>query len=275
MDDGHKTKVKFSTNCRPICAKIDFQKVQNRVGKQMATMNHSELIAAFSCYPEHMAVVNDSIEELDIALAADDGDCDYEHHYGDTPLMLAIHLHRMQIVEHLLAVGANVNLVTSRLRATAAKVAAQYGNERIMTMLIQAGANVQAPLERSNLCHYAAQNTDAGVLRLLAEAGVPVDEPDGSGRRPIDYAAENKNEQIMSCLLTAGCSVVSKFCVSAAARNSNHMVLAMVIAAGADIAASDLRSLCVCADSPRGVKSKRRSSSCAARCRCGCECGRR
>jgi hypothetical protein len=27
-----------------------------------------------------MAVVNDSIEELDIALAADDGDCNVEHH---------------------------------------------------------------------------------------------------------------------------------------------------------------------------------------------------
>jgi ankyrin repeat protein len=64
-------------------------------------------------------------------------------------------------------------------------------------------------LWRSNLCHYAAQNTDAGVLRLLAEARVPVDKPDRSGRRPIDYAAENKNEQIMSCLLTAGCSVES------------------------------------------------------------------
>jgi hypothetical protein len=90
-------------------------------------MNHSELlITQFAGYPEHMAVVNDSIEELDIALAADDGDCDYEHHYGDTPLMLAIHLHRMQIVEHLLDVGANVNLVTSRLRPTAAAVAAQW-----------------------------------------------------------------------------------------------------------------------------------------------------
>jgi hypothetical protein len=61
-----------------------------------------------------MAVVNDSIEELDIALAADDGDCNVEHHSGDTPLMLAIRLHRMQIIEHLLAVGANMNLETTR-----------------------------------------------------------------------------------------------------------------------------------------------------------------
>jgi ankyrin repeat protein len=201
----------------------------------MATMNHSELIAAFSCYPEHMAVVNDSIEELDIALAADDGDCEVVHHNGCTPLMLAIRLHRIQIIEHLLDVGANVNLVTSGFRATAAGVAAQSGNECIMTMLIQAGANVQT----LTLCRYAAENTDAGVLRLLAEAGVPVDEPDGTGRRPIDYAAENKNEQIMSCLLTAGCSVVSKFCVLAAAGNSNHNVLAMLIAAGADITACE------------------------------------
>jgi ankyrin repeat protein len=99
-------------------------------------------------------------------------------------------------------------------------------------MLIQAGANVQAPIWHSNLCHYAAQNTDAGVLRLLTEARVPVDKPDRSGRRPIDYAAENKNEQIMSCLLTAGCSVVSEYCVLTATSNSNHKVLAMVIAAG-------------------------------------------
>jgi ankyrin repeat protein len=82
-------------------------------------MNHSELmITQFAGYPEHMAVVNDNIEELDIALAADDGDCNVEHHDGDTPLMLAIRLHRMRIIEHLLDVGANVNLVTSGFRAT-------------------------------------------------------------------------------------------------------------------------------------------------------------
>jgi hypothetical protein len=49
--------------------------------------------------------------------------------------MLAIRLHRTQIVEHLLAIGANVNLVTSRLRETAAGVAAQFGSERIMELL--------------------------------------------------------------------------------------------------------------------------------------------
>jgi ankyrin repeat protein len=204
----------------------------------MATMNHSELIAAFSCYPEHMAVINDSIEELDIALAADDGDCNVEHHDGDTPLILAIRLHRMQIIEHLLAVGANVNLETTRLRPTAPEVAAQFGNERIMQLLLQAGANVQAPSRRRDLCHFAARNTDAGVLRLLADARVPVDEPDRSGVRSIEYAAKNKNELIMSCLLTAGCSVES-FCLSAAASNSNHKVMAMLIAAGANISVCD------------------------------------
>jgi ankyrin repeat protein len=118
-----------------------------------------------------MAVINDSIEELDIALAADDGDCEVVHHLGDTPLMLAIRLHRTRMVEHLLAVGANVNLVTSRLRSTAAGVAAQVGNERSMELLIQAGANVQATLRRRYLCYYAADNSDAGVMRLLIAAG--------------------------------------------------------------------------------------------------------
>jgi ankyrin repeat protein len=161
---------------------------------------HSQLIATFTGYPEHMAVVNDSIEELDAALAVDDGDCNVEYHDGCTPLMLAIRLHRTRMVEHLLAVGANVNLVTSRLRETAAGVAAEFGSERIMELLIQAGANLHKYSSEldSNVCHFATENTDAGVMRLLVEAGAPADEPNSFIGPPIDSAASNKNEQIMS-----------------------------------------------------------------------------
>jgi ankyrin repeat protein len=199
----------------------------------------SQLTATFTGYPEHMAVVNDSIEELDIALAADDGDCNVEHHSGDTPLTLAIRLHRMQIIEHLLAIGANMNLETTRFET--AEVAAQCGNERIMTMLIEAGANLHhhSSVFNTNLCHFATENTDAGVMRLLVEAGAPADEPNSFIGPPIDSAASNKNEQIMSILLAAGCSVQSSRCILEATRNSNHKVLAMLIAAGADISVCD------------------------------------
>jgi ankyrin repeat protein len=201
----------------------------------------SELIADFTGYPEHMAVINNSFEELDIALAADDGDCDVEHHRGDTPLALAIRLHRTEIVDYLLAIGSPVNAVTRRGQ-TAGEVAARCGNQVIMAAFIQAGLNVQARSmdAHSTLCHFAAQNTDAGVLRLLIEAAAPFDERNSRGELPIDYAACNENEQVMSTLLAAGCSLESKRCALNAARNSNHMVLAMLIAAGADITACDV-----------------------------------
>jgi serine/threonine-protein phosphatase 6 regulatory ankyrin repeat subunit A len=76
-----------------------------------------------------------------------------------------------------------------------------------------------------------------GVVRI--QAGASVDERNSWAAQPIDFAAENKNEQIMSCLLAAGCSLKPSLCTLKAARNSNHMVLEMLIAAGADITACD------------------------------------
>jgi ankyrin repeat protein len=145
------------------------------------------------------------------------------------------------MVEHLLVVGANVNLVTSRLRETAAGVAAEFGSERIMELLIQAGANLHhhSSVFNSSLCYFATENTDAGVMRLLVEAGAPADEPNSIVGPPIDSAASNKNEQIISILLAAGCSVQSSRCIFDAASNSNHKVLAMLIAAGANISVCD------------------------------------
>jgi ankyrin repeat protein len=82
-----------------------------------------------------------------------------------------------------------------------------------------------------------------GCHAFVGRSWCSVDERNSRGGPPIDYAASNKNEQIMSILLAAGCSLQSSRCILNAASNSNHKVLAMLIAAGADISACDYGGL--------------------------------
>lgn len=197
------------------------------------------LVNEFIGYPEHMAVVDDDIAALDAALAASDGDINiFDVDDQLTPLLLAICLHRTRIVEHLIGAGAELNLDDNAIHC-----ASEFGNERSMALLLQASPDVRTSTESKYLCNLAAQNTDAGVLRLLLEAGAPAEEWDETNKRPIHWAAANENEQVMSLLLAAGCSMAfgrGRGPAGIAASNRNHKVLAMLIKAGANIAEMDL-----------------------------------
>jgi hypothetical protein len=201
----------------------------------------AELIRIFSGYPEHMAVVRDDIAALDAALQVNDGDinCRMTHDcHDETPLTLAIRLQRTNVVEHLLNRGARANSNRPADRSFADDpfaVAAQCGNERIMTLMMEADRDFVASHASQVLC-CAADNADTAVLATLLAAGLPHD-PTSDQQRLLNAAASNENEQAISLLLASGWfpddANVNEL-VELAAANRNEQVLAKLIAVCAD-----------------------------------------
>jgi ankyrin repeat protein len=205
------------------------------------TTPRSVLVAMFSGYPEHMAVLNDDTAALIAALESPDGDpCARHHEEACTPLSLALVLNRTAHVEILLNAGAFANSSKDEQR-NAVCVAAQCANERVMQMLIDANCDLSVlDVVRATVCHFAAYNPNAAVLSLLLKLGVPCDSEDFAMRRPIHNAAGNSNEQVLQLLLSAGCDVLAAdadadrgLCIEAA-QNSNEKVIKMLISAGAN-----------------------------------------
>lgn len=206
----------------------------------LPTTPRSVLVAMFSGYREHMAVLNDDTAALVAALESADGDPCVRHHDGCTPLSLALVLNRTAHVEILLNAGAFTNSSDDEQR-NAVFVAAQFANERVMQMLIDANCELSVlDAVHATVCHFAAFNADAAVLSLLMKLGVPFDSADFFLRRPIHNAAGNSNEQVLQLLLSAGCDVLAAdahadraLCVEAA-QNSNEQVIKLLISAGAN-----------------------------------------
>jgi ankyrin repeat protein len=208
------------------------------------------LVSTFSGYPEHMAVVNNDIDALVNDASSCDLNCQHHDDNKATPLTLAIVLHRATIVQHLIDCGVDVNWRSERRDWTPALVAARHGSAEIMRILMRANADITAKRHEDTMAHFAALNSDAAVLAMLIDAGVPLNRKNWHGEPPIFNAATNSNEQVMAMLLPqCGASILTRRFGSAtiahvAAANPNENVLAMLIAAGAKLTQVDSRKMC-------------------------------
>lgn len=122
---------------------------------------------------------------------------------GDTALDWAIYYCNVDVVRKLVELGANVNhadkwnftplvytattLRGHRLRGT------QDERNEIARMLIQNGANVNhrtgtARGDGQTTLHFAATDRNAGLVRLLLDAGANRNAKDASGWTPLDVA---------------------------------------------------------------------------------------
>ena len=126
-------------------------------------------------------------------------------------------------------------------------MAINEGQDEILHMLLNAGANVNAPaVESCNALQAAANKTDTiDYVQLLLDRGADVNEHYGRrhyGRSALQAAADQGNIQLVQLLLLHGADVNASPCecygVTAlqAASISGHLeVVALLLAAGADI----------------------------------------
>ena len=149
--------------------------------------------------PHHRHVVNLVFmmrPHLSVDLAGDD---------GQTPLHSACMHYSDEMVKTLLRRGANVHAVVESTGATPLMMAAKSGRDSIVTILLDARADINhtgtATLFKSTAIHMAAQAGHAAVVKTLVGRGANVNARMSIGTSVLFVAAESGNVETVEFLL--------------------------------------------------------------------------
>lgn len=180
---------------------------------------------------------------------------------GVTPLMMSVT--DIDKVNLLLAKGADVNAVTKRGRSALLLAAMSDRSSAIVRVLLAKGADPKVvDATKANALNAAARGDDIETIRIIANAGVAVDNADFAGFTPLMSAAFSGNVQAVKLLLGKGANVnavsgdgsfqkVKAGTIAlgnwtpllAAASFGSPEMIALLLDAGADVNAKDVRGM--------------------------------
>lgn len=124
--------------------------------------------------------------------------------YGATPLHLAAASGRLEIVELLLAYGADIQAQTSD-GYTPLHTAAWRGRVAVVGCLLNHGALIDAVnLKQDTPLHEAAANGNLETVKVLLAHQAAVDPRDSDSQTPLHHAAADCDQEISRILLEAG-----------------------------------------------------------------------
>lgn len=105
----------------------------------------------------------------------------------DNPLIMATELGKYEVVNQLLALGADVNS-TDDGGYTPLMAAAREGSLPLVQLLISAGADPKKlTKESANALHYAMPKASPEMVQALFDAGVPINQRDIEGLTPAGW----------------------------------------------------------------------------------------
>jgi ankyrin repeat protein len=129
-------------------------------------------------------------------------------HDGATPLMLAAAGDSARVARRLLDAGAAASAVNPRTHNTALHEAVLCGSERLVSMLLAAGANVNATtVNRLTPLNIAVMHRKESILRLLVDAGASASAPFVDRSTPLHCAVRGGALAIVLLVLAAGADV--------------------------------------------------------------------
>jgi len=128
--------------------------------------------------------------------------------HANTPMKAAVETGRIDLVQLLLRVGAQVNDLEPRPEMSALQIAARSRNLGLIQLLLDAGADVNAPPNpycAGTALEEAASAGDIEVVQLLLSYGADVNSPHEEYRpTALVYAALSGNADITQLLLFHG-----------------------------------------------------------------------
>ena len=180
---------------------------------------------------------------------------------GVTALMMSVT--DIDKVNLLLAKGADVNAVTKRGRSALLLAAMSDRSSAIVRVLLAKGADPKVvDATKANALNAATRGDDIETIRIIANAGVAVDNADFAGFTPLMSAAFSGNVQAVKLLLGKGANVnavsgdgsfqkVKAGTIAlgnwtpllAAASFGSPEMIALLLDAGADVNAKDVRGM--------------------------------
>ena len=142
------------------------------------------------------AIENDDAQKVRELLTSG-VDLNFEDDDGDFPLYVASWRGNKEIVELLLANGANANYEADAYFYTALMVASGAGHADIVRLLLKHGANVNAEddWQLTSLMR-AAERGHLEVARVLLEHGVNTGLRDDRGKTALELAEESGNFEV-------------------------------------------------------------------------------
>ncbi|EEP81292.1 predicted protein [Uncinocarpus reesii 1704] len=113
----------------------------------------------------------------------------------------------LSMIQLLIDSGVDLEYKEQYLGRTALLIAASWGDDEIIRLLIDSGANINAVCDSGNtLLYYAAGACSAKTIHFLVDMGLDINMPGGS-RTPLHIAANKLNEEATRALVERGAVV--------------------------------------------------------------------
>lgn len=164
---------------------------------------------------------------------------------ASTRLVEAVQAGDAKAVASALSQGANPSMVVADFSdPTVLHLAVMHGHLRIVKLLLNRGADVEAT-DRFGLTplHYAAAAA-ADVTQVLIDAGANPDQTDIEGNAPIHYAATNGLVEVLKVLVKGGAGINAldrggDAALHQAAENGHIEAVKVLLELGADASIED------------------------------------
>ncbi|XP_020319480.1 NF-kappa-B inhibitor alpha-like [Oncorhynchus tshawytscha] len=129
---------------------------------------------------------------------------------GNTPLHLAVRELRQDCVREITSNCQSTDYlhVTNYSGVSALHLAVQRGKEDIISMLIEAGADVNQrdPGSGRSPLHWAVESQSPRVVQLLLQRGANVDQPSYAGHTALYCSLHRPNKEVQALLKAGGAS---------------------------------------------------------------------
>jgi len=147
------------------------------------------------------AVRKDDASQVN-ALIAQGANVDELDPNGDAPLVMAAYLGHTAVVTLLLEAGADVTAVDPGMKATALHAAAYAGRTESAALLIQHGIDInkQGPKNGYTALHDAIWENNIDTARVILEAGADLTLKAHSGETPLDFAKSKHRREIVAMI---------------------------------------------------------------------------
>ena len=157
--------------------------------------------------PLHMAAAENKLDEV-INLLASDAPIDVRDYNGRTPLQYGANAGHVEIARFLLSQGADVDARDDLGGTALHSCSARPSAAGMIELLLAEGATIDACCDRAGGAtplHLAAQLGLLENVSLLVEHGARIDEHDDCGFKPIDYARQSDQVEVVKLLEDLTC----------------------------------------------------------------------